>query len=136
MKSKHTSPKKYTNWAKLIIRADTYKFQLKTTIIIAKRGKVVQSCALDPTLYLSSVEKSQISHSKNCNSKHTSTLIPLVYCKMQFSSRLLFSQAVTHKTCIVRLEYIQDVEKWLKVLDFTKITRFIESKNKSFSSIL
>ena len=31
LKSKHTSLKKYTNWAKLINPAHTYKFQLKTT---------------------------------------------------------------------------------------------------------
>ena len=31
---KHTSLKKYTNWAKLINPAYTYKFQLKTTIMI------------------------------------------------------------------------------------------------------
>ena len=74
--------------------------------IIAKRGKMVQSCPLDPILYLSSVEKLQISHSKNCNSKHTSTFIPLVYCKIQFSSKVLFSQGVTHKACIFRLEYL------------------------------
>ena len=105
---------------------------------IAKRGKIVHSCPLDPLWgsvvhapdsYLSPVEKLQILHSKNCDSKHTSTFIPLVYCKMQFSS--ILSKGVTHKACIVRLKYIQDVEKWLKVLDFTKITRFIESKGKS-----
>ena len=33
LKSKHTSPKKYTNWAKLINPANTYKFQLKTTLV-------------------------------------------------------------------------------------------------------
>ena len=67
---------------------------------------MVQSCPLDPILYLSSVEKLQISHSKNCNSKHTSTFIPLVYCKIQFSSKVLFSQGVTLKACIFRLEYV------------------------------
>ena len=33
LKSKHTSFKKYTNWAKLINPTYTYKFQLKTTQI-------------------------------------------------------------------------------------------------------
>ena len=82
---------------------------------IAKRGKIVHSCPLDPLWgsvvhapdsYLSPVEKLQILHSKNCDSKHTSTFIPLVYCKIQFSSKVLFSQGVILKACIFRLEYV------------------------------
>ena len=34
LKNKHTSLNKYTNWAKLINTAYTYKFQLKTTKVM------------------------------------------------------------------------------------------------------
>ena len=95
LKSKYTSLQKYTNWAKLINPAYTYKFQLKTTENICKQIPYLLSIPLTKLPYGPYV----FSYVQQC---HALILCHKYHiCKFYHHVQILYdvSNSIHHKTC-------------------------------------